>query len=142
MRFWDSSAIIPLLVEQPQTLAAQKLYGEDDDLMLWWSTQVECDSALARLERENVLSREAMGRALARLDALVDACHEIEPSPEIRRLARRMLRSHVLRAADALQLAAAHVAAESQPHTLAFVCFDARLCSAADKEGFEVVGLT
>lgn len=139
MRFWDSSAIIPLLVEQPQSDKAQLVYGEDDDMILWWATQTECDSALARLERESALSREAMAIALARLDALVNNYHEVEPSPDIRRVARRLLRTHALRAADALQLAAAHLAAEGRPPTLALVCFDDRLCLAAEREGFEVI---
>src|SRR5690606_4156953 len=138
MRFWDSSAIVPLLVQQPQTDQDNTLYKEDDNMILWWGTQIECDSALARLEREALLSPEGMTIALARLDALVGTYHEIEPSPEIRQIARRLLRTHVRRAADALQLAAARVAAEDDPGTLPLVCFDERLCRAAQREGFVV----
>jgi hypothetical protein len=49
------------------------------------------------------------------------------------------LRVHPLRAADALQLAAAFVAAERRPSSLEIVTLDQRLAAAARKEGF---GLT
>jgi hypothetical protein len=54
----------------------------------------------------------------------------------VREVARRYLRVHPLRAADALQLAAAFVAAERRPPTLTVVTLDDRLRAAAEKEGF------
>ncbi|MGH9222090.1 MAG: hypothetical protein ACRD1W_22465, partial [Vicinamibacterales bacterium] len=69
---------------------------------------------------------------------------EIEPRDEIRELARRLLRVHPLRTADAMQLGAAHLAAERRPATLELVTLDDRLRAAAVKEGFiltEVAGL-
>ena len=86
MRFWDSSAIVPLLVREPSSPRSKALLREDP----------------------------------------------VSP--------RGLLRVHVLRAADALQLAAAILAAGGRPSTLGFVCFDERLATAARKEGFEVVG--
>jgi predicted nucleic acid-binding protein len=50
-----------------------------------------------------------------------------------------LLRVHPLRAADALQLAAAIIAADSEPRSLAFVTLDDRLARAAEREGFPVV---
>ena len=47
-------------------------------------------------------------------------------------------RSSALRAADALQLAAALVWAKQLPRKRLFVCFDGRLAEAAGKEGFTV----
>jgi hypothetical protein len=61
---------------------------------------------------------------------------EIQPVAEIKMTARRFLRVHPLRAADASQLAAAFVVAERRPSTLEFVCLDDRLNSAARREGF------
>lgn len=52
MRFWDSSAIIPLLVGETTTKAMQAIALEDPVLLVWWATQVECVSAIARLERQ------------------------------------------------------------------------------------------
>jgi hypothetical protein len=46
------------------------------------------------------------------------------------------LRVHPLRAADALQLAAAYIAAERRPSSLELVILDDRLAAAARREGF------
>lgn len=52
--------------------------------------------------------------------------------------ARRLLRVHALRAADALQLAAAIAASEADPASLKLVTLDERLAEAARREGFPV----
>ena len=67
---------------------------------------------------------------------LGEGWHEIEPSDGVREAAVRFLRVHSLRAADALQLAAAFVAAEQRPSSLEIVTLDERLAAAARKEGF------
>ncbi len=60
-----------------------------------------------------------------------------EPSAETREIADG-LRLHRLRAADALQLAAALMAASEDPSALEFVVSDERLSQAARAEGFRV----
>ena len=139
MRFWDSSAIVPLLVAEPVTAAVRALYLEDQAVAVWWTTPVECASALARLERDGALRAKAAAESFRRLDALTPSWIEIEPVAEIRETARRLLRSQPLRTGDALQLAAAYLAAERRPATLGFVTLDDRLAEAADREGFVVV---
>ena len=64
----------------------------------------------------------------------------MQPTDPLRDDARRLLRVHDLRAADALHLAAAFAAAEGRPPTLDFVCLDERLAAAAEREGFRIVG--
>ena len=64
---------------------------------------------------------------------------EVQPSDQLRAVATRLLRVHVLRAADALQLAAALTAAERQPASLEIVTFDERLALVAEREGLRVV---
>lgn len=140
MRFWDSSAIIPLLVDEVTTKAMQAIAHEDPVMLVWWATQVECVSAIARLERQDDLSSDATLAALERLDALADGWSEVQPIDAARRTARRLLRVHSLRAADALQLAAAVVAAEGHPSSLEIVTLDDRLTEAARREGFVVRG--
>lgn len=140
MRFWDSSAIVPLLVREPSSPRSKALLREDPVVLAWWAAEVECTSALARLEREKSLSRKSAKGAHQRLAAFRDSWNEVQPTAGLKETATRLLRVHVLRAADALQLAAAIVAAEGRPSTLGFVCFDERLATAARKEGFEVVG--
>jgi predicted nucleic acid-binding protein len=139
MRFWDASAIVPLLVAEPSTKAMQAQAEEDPDILVWWGSEMECASALCRLERMGVLETSALALALSRLKQLAGAWHEVEPSDVVRDHALRFLRVHPLRAADAMQLAAAFVAAEMRPSTLAFLTLDERLAEAAGKEGFALV---
>jgi predicted nucleic acid-binding protein len=140
VRFWDSSAIVPLLVGEEATQAMLTLAKEDPAMLVWWATELECVSAIGRLEREDNLSSDATLVALERLDALAEGWSEVQPSEAARRCARRLLRVHSLRAADALQLAAAVVAAEGHPRSLEIVSLDDRLTEAARREGFVARG--
>jgi hypothetical protein len=140
MRFWDASAIIPLLADEPQRGDVLAWLDADAELLVWWGTPVEIASALARRERDGTLAADAVGAALESLRGLEDAWHEIVPGDAVRRTAVRLLRTHSLRAADSLQLAAALVAADHDAQTLEFVCLDARLAAAARREGFRVIG--
>jgi predicted nucleic acid-binding protein len=138
LRFWDSSAIIPLTVTEASTEAMRAVAEEDPVMCVWWGTEVECVSALAGLDREGALSQGAITVALERLDLLVEGWNEVQPVAAVRTVARRLLRVHPVRAADALQLAAAVVAAEGQPASLRIVTLDERLAAAARREGFTV----
>ena len=135
MRFWDSSAIVPLLVREDRTSAAIARLREDPEIAVWWGTPVECASAIARLEREGA-PPDRVTEAFARLDDLARGWIEVEPHDDLRQIARRLLRVHPLRAADALQLAAAYLASERRPPTLEVVTVDERVRLAALKEGF------
>jgi uncharacterized protein len=136
MKFWDASGIVPLLVTEPATQRVQALAADDPDMLVWWASGVECASALARLERGGMLDAKAIIEAYERRRQLADSWHEVEPSEIVRENALRFLRVHTLRAADALQLAAAFTAAEGRPTTLQIITLDDRLADAARKEGF------
>ena len=97
MKFWDASAIVPLLVAEESTRRLQALAAKDSAMLVWWGSAVECISALARLERDGALSSPAMTLALQRLQQLSAGWHEIDPSDEIRETAARFLRVHPLR---------------------------------------------
>jgi uncharacterized protein len=139
MRFWDASAIVPLLMTEVTTKPLQRLAAADATMLVWWATEVECASAIARLEREDALEPPAVNEAFRRLKRLADGWHEVDPSDAIREAAVRFRRVHPLRAADALQLAAAFLAAERRPSSLEIVTLDDRLAAAARKEGFSVI---
>jgi predicted nucleic acid-binding protein len=142
VKFWDASAIVPLLVAEPTTRRLQAIAGEDPDMLVWWGSEVECISALARLECAAALDVKGIAVACNRLTQLANGWHQIEPSEIVRESAMRFLRVHPLRAADALQLAAAFIAAERRPPSLQVVTLDERLADAARKEGFALVDLT
>jgi hypothetical protein len=140
VNFWDSSAILPLLVRETSTPAVRALYDAEPEILSWWGTAVECVSALARLEREGALEPASVAAAIRQLGALAEQWHEVQPVEAVRRTAMRLLRVHNLRAADSLQLAAALTASEGNPASLPFVCLDQRLSLAAEREGFRVLG--
>jgi len=139
MIFWDSSAVVPLLVDEAPRDPLLQLLRRDPGMLVWWGTPVECASAIARREREGALGAASL--ALDRLRAVAREWHEVLATETVRSVALRMLRVHALRAADSLQLAAAFVAAEHDPSSLEFVSLDDRLVEAADREGFRVVRL-
>lgn len=139
MKFWDSSAIVPLLVQEETSEQMRRVVIEDEDMLVWWGTPVECTSAISRRERDGDLDPQTTSIALERLRTLAPNWSEIQPSDRLRTLAQRSLRVHALRAADSLQLAAALVGAGNDPASLDMVCLDHRLVLAAQREGFRVI---
>jgi len=139
MRFWDSSAILPLFVAEPHSEGVRALISEDPSMIVWWSSRVECGSAVHHLRREGALTTAEGARLLARLGEVIDAADVVQPGDELAAVALRLLASHPLRAADALQLAAALVWARGRPSGHAIVCLDDRLASASLLEGFAVL---
>lgn len=136
MRFWDSSALVPLCVDQPASVVSRQLLEEDGQMVVWWGSTVECASAFARLRREGVLSMKDEEAARSILMTLRSAWNEIQPGDLLREYALRVLRLHPLRAADSLQLAAALEWADI-PASGSFVTFDVRLRESARLEGFD-----
>lgn len=138
MRFWDSSAIVPLLLEEPPREPMLAALESDAVMLVWWATPVEIVSALSRRERDGGISLEGASAAIERLRALERAWQTVLPTDAIRTRAQRLLRVHPLRAADSLQLAAALCIAGAEPASLDFMCLDRRLADAARREGLRV----
>jgi predicted nucleic acid-binding protein len=138
MKFWDSSAIIPLLVQEAMTSTVTEILTDDRHMHVWWATEIECVSSLSRLEREKVPS-SIIETALDRLSSLREEWSEIGAGTRVRETARRLLRVHALRAADSLQLAAASILAGGDPASVAIVCLDDRLREAARRESFQLL---
>lgn len=139
MNFWDTSAIVPLLIREADTPAREAQLKKAAGIIVWWATRVECVSALCRQERESHLSHEAVQAAMARLSALDQQWLVVSPSQAILSRAERLLKVHPLRAAGSLQLAAALLAAREEPEGSTFHTADTRLALAAAKEGFAVL---
>jgi len=137
VRFWDSSAVVPLLLNQPASRELTALARDSEGLAVWWGTIVECTSAITRTARAGVISPGEETQALTLLTAIAGAWTEVQPAEAVRNIARRLLRVHPLRAADAFQLAAALAWADGAPN-LQLVTRDERLAEAARREGFRV----
>lgn len=139
MRFWDASAIVPLLTAQPRSVEARRLRRDDPEMVVWWGSVVECTSALTRLLREGAIDRTAAATAFEHLHAIEDEWLELEPSVDLREQACQLLRAHPLRASDALQLASALRLANDLGERLSMVCYDRRLADAARAERIVVI---
>ena len=140
MKFWDASALFVLLTVQKGSSSAAGVFSSDPEVAMWWGTPVELASAAARLRRMQEVDEPGYVRILSKIGPLAQCAEEVQPSEEVRQTALRLIRVHDLRAADSLQLAAALVWARHVPAGLEFVCMDARLRAAAEKEGFTVLG--
>ncbi|MBK8574883.1 MAG: type II toxin-antitoxin system VapC family toxin [Elusimicrobia bacterium] len=139
MRFWDSSAIVPLIVNEPRSGVLRYLIRQDEQMIVWWGTLLECFSALARREKDGLLRAPDVVRAREQIEGLVEGWTEIISGEDLRQSAERAIFLHPLRAADSLQLAAALVWVRHQPHHHEFVCLDHSLRDAARAEGFHVI---
>lgn len=138
MRYWDTSALIPLVVREADTARREAQLREDAEIVTWWATRVECASALGRLMRAGELAPEHVAIALRKLDMLSAGWTDVQPSERVRTRAMRLLRVHPLRAADALQLAAALAVHGECTGAMVFLSADERLSVAAEKEGLDV----
>jgi uncharacterized protein len=138
MKFWDSSAIVSLVIEETRTTGLRAMREEDPEQTVWCLTEVEIASALARREREG-LGEKPLEAARVDIGKLVGGWRPVTAFDLVRARALRLVRTHALRAADALQLAAALIASEERPESLPFVCLDDRLRDAARREGFTVL---
>jgi uncharacterized protein len=139
VKFWDTSGVVPLCIIEPSTGSVKSILTRDPSIVVWWATRTECLSAFNRQTREGSLRMEDERQARHVLRHLVEAWTEVQPSEVLRGTAERLLAVHILRAADAFQLAAALHWCQRQPANKELVSFDSRLRDAAYKEGFTIL---
>jgi predicted nucleic acid-binding protein len=141
VKFWDASALVALFVAETASARIERWLREDADVIVWTLTRVELLSALAR--RRRIEPRAGRRLMAARREILQswERWSEVTAIDLVRRHAERVVETHPLRAADALQIAAALVAAEDQPEELDFVTLDQQQARAAEREGFRVLSV-
>jgi hypothetical protein len=142
VRFWDTSALAPLFIDEPTTDECRRVLSEDASVIVWAGASVELISALARLRRTSVgisdLLLAARREVLERWNdwtAVVDLA-------AVTSRAQRLVDVHPLKTLDAMQLAAAIVASGDRPPSLPLVTNDRPLATAAELEGFQVIPLS
>lgn len=141
MRYWDASALVPLVTAEAATERVREWLAEDPGIVTWGWTAVELAGAVERRVREGSIGRDERRVALDRFAVLAEAWDEVTDLPAVRQRALPLLSRHPLRAADAAQLASALLVAEPAPASLCFVCLDERLALAAELEGLRVLGV-
>jgi len=140
VRFWDTSALIPLLIMERETARAERWLREDGSVVVWTLARVELLSALTRRQREEPAAARRLQAARRELLTSWERWSEVTAVDLVRQHAERLVEEHPLRAADALQVGAAIVAADRDPAGLPFVTFDGGQAAAAEREGFRVLG--
>ncbi len=138
MKFWDSSAIVPLLIAENDSPLRESQIRAHPDQLVWYGTPAEIESAICRRIRENTLDPAVATNARSKLKILAQSWLEVQPTPLIRDRAIRLLRVHPLRAAAAFQLAAALTAFGEITNGNTFLTADLRLAKAASLEGFDL----
>lgn len=135
--YWDSSALIPLCVQQAQSQKARLLY-DSYNVVTWWASEVEIISGLTRLKRMRQISDEGffIGRQLAQ--EIIETWSATQSPPAVAANACSLLEQFPLSAADALQLAVALASCEHRPRGYVFITADLRLADAARDTGFSV----
>lgn len=141
MRFWDTSAIIPLIVREPRSDILRQLLEQDAGIVVWWATRVECVSAISRRARKGTLLPEGEASARDLLDDLSGNWTEAQLTARLRNLAEQALSFHPFLAADALQLAAAQIWCGEQPQGRPFVSLNEHLRNAATRSGVTLLSL-
>ncbi len=134
--FWDSSALVHLLCDQGRTRDARAFLKDHPKMVVWWGSNAECASALARLERDGEITAKQVAASLSILATLRSRWFEVVPTEELLQRAMRLPRLHAVCAADAFQLAAALVARGER--NMGFLTCDERLGDSALREGFEL----
>ena len=140
MRYWDASALVPLVIAEPQSERVREWLAGDDGIVTWAWTRTEIVSAIERRCREGLLDRMLRRQALDRFEAFSQSWDEVSDLLAVRTRACALLARHPLRAADAGQLAAAVLVQEQLGGGLVFACLDERLSLAAERETLRVLG--
>lgn len=136
--FWDSSALVPLCIEQKATAAVRQL-SATYNIAVWWSAPVEMRGAFARLLRMRQLTLAGQAEAQVTLDRIRRVWREVNPSDQVREQAERFVDRFPLKAADAQQLAAATSWCLDRPRGRAFISGDSQLLDAAGQLGFQAI---
>jgi predicted nucleic acid-binding protein len=136
LAFWDTSALVPLCAHQditPRVVALYRIYG----VVVWWTTPVEIASALRRLVRMKQLEPDEWATSRRLAEDLAESWRVVQPSNSLRDRASQLVERYDLKAADALQLAAALEWGENIPQGKVFIAADQRLREAAVLSGFD-----
>ncbi len=123
----------------PSSDRIEPLLERDPEVALWWGAPIECASVLMHARRQERISLADFQKSQALIDHLRARAVEVQPTEAARARALRILSVHALRAAGALELAAALIWCQERTHGVSFVSVDEPLRLAAALEGFRVL---
>lgn len=130
--YFDTSAIVPLLVREPTTDHCTRLWDEATRIACARLVYPEACAALARGVRMGRLAAAQMMAATAELNGLVEQIDFVEITADLARNAGRLAQQYGLRGYDAVHFAAGVAIADPD---VVFVTGDADLADAAKASG-------
>jgi uncharacterized protein len=136
--YFDTSAILPLLIEEPTSERSGALWDESDRLVGVPLLYAEARAALAQAERTSRLSGSDLRVAVAGLSDLYVQIDRVAVTEGLVSRAGELAERHGLRGYDAVHLAAALLVADAE---LVFVTGDRSLRRAAVAAGLATANL-
>ncbi|WP_409331881.1 type II toxin-antitoxin system VapC family toxin [Trujillonella humicola] len=134
--YLDTSAIIPLLIEEPASETCTALWDAAADVVCSRIGYVEAAAALAQAARLGRVTDDQQDQSLTLLDHFWDEVTVLPVDEPLVRRAAALAREHSLRGYDAVHCAAALVIADPD---LVVASGDRDLLAAWETEGLQVV---
>ena len=129
--FCDTSALIKLLIDEPESDQMQQASSDAEAIAVCRITWAEAMAAMARRQREDPMSGNDIDQARGRLIQNWNDLTIVEVGQNLVETAGRFADGFALRGYDSVQLAAAHELQRSTDQTLTFASYDRRLKQAA-----------
>ncbi len=136
--YFDTSAIVPLVVEEPGSSRAASLWGRADRVVTVRLAYAEARAAFAQARRLGRLTARQLRAVVTEFEGLHDALDVVEVDEGLVRSAADLAEAHALRGYDAVHLAAA---LRLRDPDLVVVAGDAAFLEAARDEGLATAGI-
>jgi predicted nucleic acid-binding protein len=136
--YYDTSAVVPLLIAEPRSARAATLWDQADRVVSVRLLYPEARAALAQAERLGRLSDRQLRGAVAEFDDRWSQLDLVEVDEQLAFRAGALAEAHGLRGYDAVHLAAADRIRDAN---LVVVAGDGALLNAASAEGMTIANL-
>jgi predicted nucleic acid-binding protein len=130
--YFDTSAFVPLLVSEPTTNVAGRLFDIADRVVTVRLLYPETRAALAAAQRARRMTTRQLRTAVTSLDDLIEQIDIVEVTDDLARRAGGLAEEHAMRGYDAVHLAAAESIRDSD---LVFATADRAQAKAARSFG-------
>lgn len=107
--YLDTSAFVPLFIEEPGSGRCRRLWDEADMVVVTRLVYVESVAALAQAHRIGRLTEDELAEAVKRLAAIWRQCSVLELDSELMERVGELARIYGLRGYDAVHCAAGEV---------------------------------
>ncbi|MGQ0431922.1 MAG: type II toxin-antitoxin system VapC family toxin [Microthrixaceae bacterium] len=131
--YFDTSALVPLLVEEPGSERAGRMWDESSRVASVRLAYPEARAALAQAQRDARITAPALRQTVRELDRLFDQLDVVEVTATLAHRAGELAEAHSLRGYDAVHIAAAEQLFDEE---LVLVAGDAAMLRAGETLGW------